>query len=746
MSFPYPGSRRRSTLLIALAATSLAVGVVDGPAAQAAGRGTSGYPAGCPWMDTHLDASTRANLLLAASSLDQKLRWLDEKAANSPDQTSFTSFSGTTTTYPAQVPCTPTVVYADSADFVRNAGTDVTVYPSQVDLAATWSSQLAYAKGKAEANDAFESGHNVILGPDLENGRTVLDGRTPEDLGEDSLLGGTQAAAQINGLQNGNADEPVMAVLKHYVANEQEANRNNMSANMTTRTLEEVYNQPFNIALSQSSPGGIMCSYNQINGAYACENPILDSVLKGQDGFQGYVTSDFFAVHSTAPSLNAGLDQELNNPIYYTPANIQAALDAGQVTMSQINEAAFRVVRSYIASGLFDHPMSSTLPTTTQTAYSESVAEQVAQNGSVLLKNSGQALPLGKSSGTIAVIGQTASATPTGGVSAQTVCTQLAPDGMDNATDCPDVVAPLDSITSRAAQDGLSVTYDNGSDIASAVAAAKSAKTAVVFAYAEEGEGADRTSLSLDGNGDALIEAVAAANPNTVVILETGSAVAMPWLGQVKGVVEAWYPGEQQGTALAKLLFGDADFTGRLPITFPASLADTPTDTTAQYPGIEDANGIYQVSYSEGLEVGYKWYEAQGIKPLFPFGYGLSYTDYSYSGMKVTGGGNGKSDIKVSFTVRNDGTKTGTVTPQLYVTQPSAADEPGHALVGYQQITLKPGQSQKVTITVDPNGAAHPISYYDTSTNSWVTAPGTYTFQVGSDSQTAKLSQSVRIR
>ncbi|ETA71162.1 beta-glucosidase-like glycosyl hydrolase [Actinospica robiniae DSM 44927] len=733
-------------MLVVLAAVSLAAGAVDGPAAQAAGNAAAGYPAGCPWMNTHLDASTRASLLLSSSSLDQKLRWLDEKAANSPTQTTFTSFSGVATTYPAQVACTPTVVYADGADFVRNAGSDVTIYPSQVDLAATWSSGLAYAKGKAQANDAFETGHNVILGPDLENGRTPLDGRTPEDLGEDSLLGGNQAAAQINGLQNGDADEPVMAVLKHYVANEQEADRNNMSTNMSTRTLEEVYNQPFNIALSQSSPGGIMCSYNQINGAYACENPILDNVLKGQDGFQGYVTSDFFAVHSTAPSLNAGLDQELNNPIHYTPANIQAALDSGQVTMAQINEAAFRVVRSYIASGLFDHLMPTTVPTTTQTPYSEAVAEQVAQNGSVLLKNSGQALPLGKSSGTIAVIGQTASATPTNGVSAETVCTQEAPDGMDNATDCPDVVAPLTSITSRAAQDGLRVTYDTGSDIASAVAAAKTAKTAVVFAYAEEGEGADRTSLSLDGNGDALISAVAAANPNTIVVLETGSAVAMPWLSQVKGVVEAWYPGEQQGTALAKLLFGDADFTGRLPITFPASLADTPTDTTAQYPGIEDSNGIYQTSFSEGLDVGYKWYEAQDIKPLFPFGYGLSYTRYSYSGIKVNGGGNGKSAIRVSFTVRNDGTKTGTVTLQVYVTQPASTGEPGHALVGYQQVTLKPGQSQKATITIDPTSAAHPISYYDTKTSSWVTAAGRYTFQVGSDSQTAALSQAIEIR
>jgi beta-glucosidase len=281
------------------------------------------------------------------------------------------------------------------------------------------------------------------------------------------------------------------------------------------------------------------------------------------------------AVHSTAPSLTAGLDQELNRPIFYTPANISAAIAAGQVTLAQIDEAAFRVVRAYIKAGLFGHPLPATRPANPATPRDTAVATAIAERGSVLLKNHDRVLPLSPASRTIAVIGQTASNTPTGGVSARTVCAEVGADALPNA--CPDPVAPLDAITTRAAQAGATVTYNNGADPAAAAAAASSADVAIVFAYAMQGEGADRTTLSLDSNGDALISAVAAANPNTIVVLETGTAVTMPWLDKVKGVIEAWYPGDQQGTAIARLLFGDTNFTGRLPMTFPRSLADTPT-------------------------------------------------------------------------------------------------------------------------------------------------------------------------
>lgn len=740
---------RRLRRAVGFAVPMVAAGALLGslqiaPAIAAPISNKPSVPAGCPWMNTNESATKRANQLLAASSLGQKLRWLDEQAANSPTVTTF-GRANALVTYPVQVACTPTVVYSDGPDYVRGT-TGATIYPAQIALAATFSTDLAYAKGKSQGDEAFRSRKNVLLAPGVSSSRTPLAGRTPEYLGEDSLLSGSMAAADINGIQTGNPDEPVMTVVKHYIANEQELDRQTSSSNIDGRTLRETYNLPFQILLSKSSPGGVMCSYNQVNGVYACESPILNNLLKGDTGFQGYVTSDFGAVHSTAPSLNAGLDQELNVPKFYSPANINTALDNGSVTMAQIDAAAFRVVRAYIAAGLFDHPLPAVATTTPSTPANKAVAQQIVEQGSVLLQNTGSILPLGTSTDSIAIIGPTASNTPTNGVSASTVCVEGSGGfGAGGCTTPP--VAPLDAITARAATAGATVTFDNGSDLTAAAASAAAARVAIVFGFSKQGEGADRTTLSLDNGGDALISAVAAANPNTIVVLETGSATDMPWLSQVKGVIEAWYPGEQQGTALARLIYGDTNFTGRLPMTFPKSLADTPTATTpAQYPGLL-SNGsttrvagdtsIRQVSYSEGLAIGYKWYQSKGIQPLFPFGYGLSYTSYSYSKLQLSPAvvNNPKKKITVSFTVKNTGSKTGTESPQVYLTLPAATGEPGSRLVGFTQVTLKAGESKKVSVTIDPSSADEPLSYWDSTAHAWATAPGSYGVTVGGSSQ-----------
>ncbi|WIB11417.1 glycoside hydrolase family 3 C-terminal domain-containing protein [Curtobacterium sp. MCPF17_052] len=658
-------------------------------------------------------------------------------------------FSGVT--YPAQVPCTPLVSYADGPDYVRGPA-GVTVFPSQISLASTFDSGLAYDKGAAQADEAFRSGKNGLLAPGLHSGRTPLSGRTPDYLGEDSYLAGTMAGAAVDGIQTGNPTEPVMAVVKHYIANEQELDRQTSSSNVDGRTLREVYDLPFRIAIAKGDPAGVMCSYNQINGVYGCENPLLKNVLKKDDGFRGYVVSDFGAVHSTAPSLNAGLDQELNRPRFYTPANIGAAIDTGQVTEAQVTAAAHRVVRSYIASGLFDHPLPTTPSTSSSTPANKAVARQVAEQGSVLLKNSANALPLTKSNRTIAVIGATASATATNGISAASVC---AMPNFGPPVSCPNVVAPLDAIRERAAAVGATVTFDPGTDKAKAAAVAAAADTVVVFGYALQGEGADRTTLALDGDGDALISAVAAANPDTVVVLETGSATTMPWLADVRSVVEAWYPGEQQGNALARLLYGDVDFSGKLPMTFPKSLADIPTSTPSQYPGL--VNGevtrpagstvIRQVAYSEGLAVGHKWYESKGIEPLFAFGHGLSYTSFSWSDLRVDRRGSGADTrLTVRFSVRNTGSTAGTATPQVYLTLPTAAAEPGKRLVAFSDVTLRPGERRTVKATVDAGSPDEPLSIWDTTTHDWSVALGTYGISVGDAVDATPLSTTVSVR
>ncbi|GAA0471332.1 glycosyl hydrolase [Paractinoplanes deccanensis] len=691
-----------------------------------------------PWMNKRKSAEQRAAALLAASSQHQKYRWLVEQPANSPTQTAWQGG----VVYPVQVPCTPTVVYSDGPDGVRFTP-GVTAFPATIAQAATWNEALAYAKGKAQAVEAYDKRKNVLLAPGLAGGRTPLSGRTPEYLGEDPLLTGLIAAAGSRGIEQ---DDRVLATLKHYVANEQEVDRQTSSSNASERTLREIYDLPFEIAIDRGAPESVMCSYNQINGTYACENPRLDDVLKGDIGFDGYVMSDFGSVHSTAASLANGLDQELNRPIWYTPARLDAALAAGEITQRQIDAAAFRVVRSYIRGGLFDNPLPAEAVADASTPAHKAIARSTAEQGSVLLKNEGL-LPLSPRKGDeIAVIGATASSTPTDGISAQSVCSLPWRFGNPTTLPCEDLVSPESALRDRAARAGASVTFDNGSDIAAAAAAAARSDVAIVFGYARMGEFNDLTDLRLQGNGDALISAVAAANPRTVVVLQTGSAVEMPWLSRVPAVLENWYGGEQMGPAIASLLFGDTSPSGKLPMTFPRSLADTPTaGSAARYPGVVDASGIRQVDYSEGLKVGYRWYQSEGIEPLFPFGHGLSYTTFAYSSPRVSG--DGRRSLTISFDLKNTGKRTGTEVAQAYVTLPAATGEPPSRLVGWQRVTLAPGQRRTIEITLTRSDLAglHLLEYWDPARAKWATARGVYGAGVGGSSEPS-VRTSFRVR
>ena len=692
----------------------------------------------CPWMDAGKTPAERARLLLDASTPQQKYRWLNEQAANSPQQTDFGGV-----TYPAQVDCTPTIAYTDGPDGVRFTD-GVTAFPAQIGLASTWNDDLAYDKGAAQGAEAWDKGKAGVLAPGIASGRTPLSGRTAEYLGEDPLLSGTLGAANTRGLEEGNPDKPTLAVLKHYVANEQETNRQSSSSNIDERTLREAYDLPFEILVDGGDPAGVMCSYNQINGVFGCENPLLNTDLRAQIGFDGYVVSDFGAVHSTAESLNAGLDQELNRPIYYTPTLIDAAVADGSVSADTIDTAAYNVVRSYIAAGLFDTPAPATPVADASTAEHKALARTIAEEGSVLLKNDGL-LPLDVADGeTIALIGPTVSNTPTDGISASSVCSMAWVFGSPNTMNCEDLVAPDTAFTERAAEAGASVVVDDGADPAVAAATAAAADVAIVFGYYTSGEFSDIPSLALADGGDDLIAAVAAANPKTVVVLETGSATDMPWLDQVDGVLQAWYPGEQQGPALASLLWGDTNPSGKLPMTFPKSLADTPTATPEQYPGVEVIDGITQVEYTEGLQIGHKWYDEQNIEPLFEFGHGLSYTSFAYSDLELsTTVADGEVVTTASFTVTNTGEVAGTEVPQVYLTLPDAAGEPGKRLVDYQRVTLEPGASETVDAVIDSASTDRPYSIWNVDTDAWQLVNGDYSVSVGSSSRDLPLAGDV---
>ncbi|WP_205649358.1 glycoside hydrolase family 3 C-terminal domain-containing protein [Agromyces sp. LHK192] len=741
---------RRAMHRLAAAVTAgalAAAGLVAAATAPATAADCSTYP----WMDTSSTSQERAEALLAASSQHQKYRWLVEQPANSPARTDWNpAFPGEDpVVYPAQVPCTPEVIYANGPDGVYGkAGT--TAWPGPIAVAATWNLAAGEEKAAAHGSESFDSRSAVVLGPGIASGRTPLSGRGSEYFGEDPLLSGLMAAANVRGLEQGNPDKPVVANLKHYVANEQETDREESSSNMDERTLRQVYDLPYEIAVKESDPGSLMCSYNQVNGVYACENPILTTSLDQQMGFDGYVMSDFGSVHSTAASMDAGLDQELNRPVYYTPARLDAALAAGEITQEQVEQAAYDVVHTYIEKGLFDHLVPATAIPNVSTPEHKALARELAEQSTVLLKNDG-ALPLADDVPTVAVIGQTASATPTAGVSAKTGCAWYLVFIRGTALNCDAIADPLTAITARVAEAGGSVVYDNGADPAQAASVAAGADVAIVFGHYTMGETTDLADLHLDANGDALIAAVAEASDRTVAVLNAGSAVEMPWIDEVDAVLHAWHSGEQFGPALAALLWGDVNPSGKLPMTFPKSLADVPTNTPEQYPGVfadgsttrpAGSTEIRQVNYTEGLEVGYKWYDEQGIDPLFEFGYGLSYTSFEYADLSVattTDAATGAVSTTVSFTVTNTGERDGSEIPQVYLDLPDAADEPGKRLVGFDRIDLAAGESRTVEVVVDSSASNQPYSIWDVDADAWTIVDGSYGVAVGASSRDLRL-------
>ena len=747
-----PRSRRRLAALIT-GAVILSSGVLAATAMPAAAEDCSAYP----WMDTSTSSEQRANALLDASSQHQMYRWLVEQPANTPTRTNWNpGFAGEAPViYPVQVPCTPVVIYANGPDGVyTKAGT--TAWPGPIAMASTWNLELGEEKAIAHGSESFDSRSAVVLGPGIASGRTPLSGRTSEYFGEDPLLSGLMAAANVRGLEEGNPDKPVVANLKHYVANEQEVDRTTSSSNMDERTLRQVYDLPYEIAVKESDPGSVMCSYNQVNGVYACENPILTTSLGEKAGFDGYVMSDFGSVHSTAASLDAGLDQELNRPIWYTPARLDAALAAGEITQEQIEQAAFDVVHTYIEKGLFDHLVPATAIPNVSTAEHKALAREIAEQSTVLLKNDG-VLPLADDAPTVAIIGQTASATATGGVSAKTGCAWYLVFARSTALNCDAIVDPLTGITERVEQAGGEVLYANGADPAQAASVAAQADVAIVFGHYTMGETTDLADLHLDANGDALISAVAAASDRTVAVVNAGSAVEMPWIDDVDAVLHAWHSGEQFGPALAALLWGDVNPSAKLPMTFPKSLADTPTNTPEQYPGVfsdgtttrpAGSTEIRQVDYSEGLEVGYKWYDEQGIEPLFEFGHGLSYTEFEYSDLDVTVERDRLGEravATVEFTVTNTGERDGAEIPQVYLELPDAAGEPGKRLVAFDRLELAAGESTRVELVIDSAASNQPFSIWDVDADEWVAPKGRFEVSVGSSSRDIHLADTMQL-
>ena len=708
-----------------------------------------------PWTNPALSPDQRADLVLKQMTLDEKISMLHGTGMEGLSPMSpFAIHSNGGAGYvvsPRRLGI-PDIQMSDAAYGVRASGQNgrySTALPSTLGAAASWDVDAAYEYGALIGRELRAQGFNMGIGGGVNLTREPRNGRTFEYMGEDPILAGTMVGRTIKGIQA----QHVMGDIKHYALNDQESGRNAVNVNIDERSMRETDLLAFEIGIREGSPSGVMCSYNRVNGDYACENKhLLTDVLKHDWKFPGFVLSDWQGTHSTAKASAAGLDHEEPGEIFYGDAYKKAVQD-GKISAAELDDHVRRILRAMFAAGVIDDPPQKSV---VDVLGGLEISRKIAEQSSVLLRNEHSQLPLDAASlFRIAVIGAHSDVGMiSGGGSAQVdppVGNAILPPGKGQTRWLEPVwfpTSPLKAI--RAKAPNAKVEYDPGTDLSAAATLAKNADVAIVFAYQWESEGMDLESLKLPEDQDDLIAKVATANPHTIVVLETGGPVTMPWANQVAGILEVWYAGSSGADAVANLLFGDVNPGGKLPITFPMSDADLPHPTIVKPPvasttrdGDPDAwkkiaAGLpaFQITYNEGLKVGYKWYDAEKKPVLFPFGFGLSYTSYSYSNLKATAGKN----VSLSFTVANAGKRQGAEIAQIYAALP-VPDEPPKRLVGWIKLSLKPGESRDVSVEIDPRY----LSIFKPQIG-WQLIAGDYTFMVGGSSQNLPLKQSIAMK
>ncbi len=704
-------------------------------------------------MQPPVNAQPASSTEIKISDLVKKMT-LEEKVAMIHATSSFTSGGVARLNIPELVmsdgPHGVRVEHGRDWEADKNVYDSGTYLPTGVCLAATWNPQLGYEFGKVLGSEASYRGKDVILGPGINIIRTPLNGRNFEYQSEDPYLVSRMVVGYIKGVQG----QGISACVKHYLANNQEVNRNFVNVHMSERALREIYLPGFKAAVTEAGVNTVMGSYNLFRGQYATQNSYLvNEILKKEWNFKGALISDWGAVHNTMEALWNGCDLEMGtdlsmlpNPRYdkfFMGDTVTKLVRTGKIPESLLDEKVSRILYVMAKTTMLDRNRKKG---EYNTIAHQQTAGTVAEEGIVLLKNENNILPLTASIKSIAVIGYNAVRKQSmGGGSSQVRAFYE--------------VTPLEGLK-KLAGNKSSITYSPGYKIErgatadpaliqQAVEAASKAEVAIIVAgwthgydysvwsdNAYDAEDTDKPDLQMPFGQDELIKAVLKANPKTIVVLMGGGPVDMTqWIQDTKGIIQAWYPGMEGGNALAKIIFGFVNPSGKLPMTFPKKLGDVPAHKLGTYPHDEKKNLYYQ----DDIYVGYRYYDTYKIAPEFAFGYGLSYTSFSYSNLKVLASG---KKVTVTVSVKNTGAVAGADVVQVYVhQQESALARPEKELKGFQKIFLKPGESREVVITLNEDA----FQYFNDRLNKWVMEPGVFEIRVGNSSRDIRLSGKVKL-
>jgi beta-glucosidase len=708
------------------------------------------------WLDRSLPPEKRATALVAAMSQEEKFQQLKGSPGIVPELPQC--FGGRhvpgiarlkiptlrVTNGPVgigQNDCVP----QDTPNLPRGSlnsrnSAKATALPAALAMAASFDRRIATQFGNVVGDEARALALHVFEAPGVNMARSPRGGRNFEYFGEDPFLTGTLAVAEIRAIQS----HGVIAMAKHIAANEQETDRTTVNEEVDDRTLHEIYLLPFEMAVKDGDVASVMCSYNILNGSQMCENRhILTDVLRGQWGFKGYVQSDFFAAKSLN-TLRAGMDHEMpgydltigntflgglhDSQVWFTPEHLSAALASGEITQPDIDQALWRRYVQMFRLGIFDRPV---VQTPIPVKRDGDIAAQIGAQAAVLLRNTGGQLPFhAKALRRVVIIGK-----------ADYAANPVVGGGGSSSVIPLETVSPLQGAKDMLAQLGsaaavnLVIVNDENRNLADAVSAARAADAVILLAGSLSSEGRDQASIALPKQQDEMIAAIAAANPRTVLVLKDNAAVLMPWIDKVPAILEVWFPGQEDGKIVASLLFGQVNPSGKLPVTFPRAESDLPAYTPEQFPGLV-RDGQRQVRYSEGLQIGYRWFDAKKIEPLYPFGYGLSYTSFVLGDLHTSAQVmDGSKPLKVRFSVRNTGKVAGAEVPQIYLGAPSQSGEPPKRLVGFQKVFLAPGMRKTIEISIDPRAANHPFSMFNPDRQKWEMIPGRHRIFLGPSSR-----------